>query len=84
MVNLDNLKPRDILRQLGSNPVGSSYLKLLDFINKRVREIQGQMVTQTDMDEVKRLQGRAQELTDMLRGMTRKPLEEQKTGGFTG
>ena len=77
-------KPKEILRLIGSAPTADTYLKLTRFITARLAEIQGQYKMQTDMDEVKRLQGRELELDEMLKGMTRKPLSDQHTGGFTG
>lgn len=77
-------KPKEILRLIGAAPTADTYLKLERFITARLAEIQGQYKLQTDMDEVKRLQGRELELNDMLKGMTRRTLSDQHTGGFTG
>jgi hypothetical protein len=58
-------------------------MQLRDYAEARLSEIQNNLLLETDMDNVKRLQGRAGELKDLLAGLDRKPVVEQFTGSFS-
>lgn len=73
---------RSMLDKLKRNPDNSFYLTLREFCIARQYEIQEEMVKETDMDNVKRLQGRAIELKDMLDSLTRKPVVNKHDGAY--
>lgn len=75
-------KAKELVNLMKSSPDSTSYLRLVDYCNTRIVEIQGLLVKETDMDEVKRLQGRATELFELLSGLVRKPVTNQYTGSF--
>lgn len=75
-------KAKELIAQLKSNPDNKSYLRLVEYCTTRIYEIQGLLVKETDMNEVQRLQGRATELSELLSGLTRKPVAKQHTGAF--
>ena len=75
-------KSKKLIDQLKSNPDNASYLRLVEYATTRVYEIQEMLVTETDPDKLFRLQGRATELNELLKGLTRKPVTEQYTGSF--
>lgn len=76
-------RSRELLAGLQRNPDNQFYMQLRDYINRRSEEIRDLLCNETDMDEVKRLQGRAGELKDLLAGLDRKPVVEQYTGSFS-
>ena len=81
--NLAKKRSRELLVSLQRNPDNQFYMQLRDYINRRSEEIRDLMCNETDMDEVKRLQGRAGELKDLLVGLDRKPVVDQYTGAFS-
>ena len=78
-----NKRSRDLLKGLQRNPDNQFYMQLRDYISARSEEIRDLICLETDMDEVKRLQGRAGELKDLLAGLNRKPVVDQYTGSFS-
>jgi hypothetical protein len=56
-------------------------MELLEF---RLSVIKDQLIRATDDNEFKRLQGRGQELNEMIAALTRRPVEKSmSTGAFT-
>ena len=58
------------------------FCNLTEYLELRMTLQKDLIVNTTDMDEVKRLQGRCHELSEMLKALTRKPVEQQPTGAF--
>jgi hypothetical protein len=55
----------------------------MDLLEFRLSVIKDQLIKAND-DEYKRLQGRGQELSEMITALTRKPVKEQAfTGSFS-
>lgn len=75
-------KTQALLDVIRRNPDNHFYLTLKEFVETRIYEIQEQLVKEKDMDEVKRLQGKADELQTILKGLTRKPVVNTYDGGF--
>jgi hypothetical protein len=56
----------------------------MGLLNFRLSVIKNQMIRVTDDNELKRLQGRGQELDEMIAALTRRPVEKSmSTGAFT-
>jgi len=79
---LDKQRTRQIIDSMKRNVDGSFYLMLTEYLKIRIYEIQELLVKTDASHEIYRLQGRATELTEMLKALSRKPLAEQATGAF--
>lgn len=67
---------------LKRNPDNQFYLDLVKLLEFRLDVVKKQLVKAVEEGEMKRIQGRALELTELLQGLQRKPVQEQHTGAF--
>ena len=69
---------------LRRNPDNQFFVDLMSLLEFRMSVIKDQLVMATDDNEFKRLQGRGQEIHEMITALTRKPVSanKQKTGAF--
>lgn len=79
MANSDVKKHIESLKR---NPDGAAYKVLLHYLELRIEHCKDLLIKETDMDEVKRIQGRAMEIRDMLSGLTRKPVVNKFDGAY--
>jgi ppGpp synthetase/RelA/SpoT-type nucleotidyltranferase len=79
--NLDKTK-KQLIDNLKSNTENRFYNSLLQYLDLRVEEVKTELVQETDMDNVKRLQGRGKELEEFRTSLVRKKLKPQVTGSF--
>jgi hypothetical protein len=61
---------------------GAMYQLLLKYLELRIADLKDRLLTETDMDEVKRIQGRGLEIRDMLAGLTRRPVAIEFDGAY--
>jgi ppGpp synthetase/RelA/SpoT-type nucleotidyltranferase len=78
---LDKTK-KQLIDNLKSNTENRFYNSLLQYLDLRVEEVKTELVQETDMDNVKRLQGRGKELEEFRTSLVRKKLKPQVTGSF--
>ena len=68
---------------LRRNPDNQFFVDLMALLEFRLSAIKDQLIKVTDDSEFKRLQGRGQEIDDMITALTRKPVtSKQITGSF--
>jgi hypothetical protein len=79
---LDKSKPRQLIDGMKRNTDSHFYLSLTEYLQTRLYEIQELLCRTDDTHDIYRLQGRANELEDFLKALTRKPVTEQHTGSF--
>ena len=77
MANLTTL-----YNSLRRNTDNSFYLDLIKLLEFKLDIAKSQLVDAVDVDEMKRLQGRAAELKEILVALQRKPIKSQLTGAF--
>ena len=79
MVNGDKKHLMDSMKR---NPDGAVYKLLLKYLELRIADLKEKLLTETDMDEVKRIQGRGLEIRDMILALTRKPVVNEFDGAY--
>jgi hypothetical protein len=73
----------ELINRLKRNTDNQFFLDLVQLLEFRLSVIKDQLVKCTDEPETKRLQGRGQELQELITDLTRKPLvSKQATGAF--
>jgi hypothetical protein len=72
----------ELYNSLKRNTDNQFYLDLIKLLEFRLDTAKGQLVDAVDIDEMKRLQGRAAELKDILTALQRRPIQSQQTGAF--
>jgi hypothetical protein len=69
---------------LKRNPDNQFFIDLMNLLEFRLSVIKDQLIKVTDDNEYKRIQGRGQELSEMITALTRRSVEKTKaTGAFT-
>lgn len=59
------------------------YTDLIEYLELKLTLQKDTLVSAVDMDEIKRIQGRCLEISDMLKALTRKPVQtSNSTGSF--
>jgi len=72
-----------LYKKLKTNTDSRLYQDLITLLEFRKDTILKQFIECVDYEETIRLQGRAKELSDLLQGLTRKPIEDShSTGAF--
>jgi len=71
-----------LINALKSHPDNQSYLNLVSYLEFRLTVIQTQLVMANGIEEISKLQGRAQEVSSFLADLRREPIEKQYTGSF--
>lgn len=71
-----------LIDDLKINTDNRFYNALLRYLTLRVDEVKAELMKETDMDNVKRLQGRGTELEEFRASLTRKKLQSQYDGSF--
>lgn len=77
-----NTKQKEYITSMKRNPDGTQYQLLLKYLELRVGLLKDQLLTESDMDEVKRIQGRGLEINDLLKALTRKPVVNEFDGAY--
>lgn len=77
-----NINGKQYLDSLKRNPDGTYYKILLKYAELRIEYLKDELMKERDMDEVKRIQGQALEMTNLLKGLTRKPVVNKFDGAF--
>jgi hypothetical protein len=72
----------ELYTSLKRNPDNTFYVDLVKLLEFRLATVKDQLIKAVDTDEMKRLQGRGAELSDMLSALQRKPVKAQHTGSF--
>jgi len=71
-----------LINALKTNPNNQSYLNLVAYLEFRLSTILAQLMLANGIEEIAKLQGRGQEVSDFLADLRRKPIEKQYTGSF--
>ena len=79
---MDNTNKLGLINALKTNPEYSWYLNLVAYLEFRLAAIQGQLIKANGIEEISKLQGRAQEVDDFLTDLRRKPVQKQYSGSF--
>lgn len=77
-----NTKTKSYMDSLKQHPEGTQYQILIKYLELRSAELKDRLVIETDSDEIKRIQGRAREIRDMLKGLTRRPIVNEFDGAY--
>jgi hypothetical protein len=76
-------KANELINSMKRNTDNQFYLNLVGYLELQLELKKTMLVGADDMDEVKRIQGRCRELSDMLKALTRKPVNvSQHSGAF--
>jgi len=73
---------QEYITSMKRNPDGAQYKLLLKYLELRIGALKDQLLTESDMDEIKRIQGRGLEINDMLKALTRKPVVNEFDGAY--
>jgi ppGpp synthetase/RelA/SpoT-type nucleotidyltranferase len=71
-----------LFNNLKRSPDNQFYIDLTTLLNAKLDTVKDQLVESNDTEDILRLQGRAKELTELLKGLTRKPIKKQFDGAF--
>ena len=75
-------KQQELSSAMKRNTDSPFFSNLTEYLELRLTLQKDSLVTAVDIDEVKRIQGRCLELSEMLKALTRKPVQAQSTGAF--
>jgi hypothetical protein len=73
---------QELMDSMRRNTDNQFFRNLVDYLSLRLRLHKDMLVNAVDVDEIKRLQGRCLELSEMLRALQRPPIQAQSTGSF--
>jgi hypothetical protein len=79
---VNNKNRKVLLGLLKSHPTGESFINLTNYLEFQIETIKDKLMRVTDEDDIKRLQGRGLELTELLLDLRRIPVAPQATGAF--
>lgn len=71
-----------LYNSLRRNTDNSFYLDLVKLLEFKLDTVKNQLIDAVEINDMKRLQGRAAELKEMLTALQRKPIVRQQTGAF--
>lgn len=73
---------KTLMTSLKAHPDNDAFINLTTYLEFRISVIEKQLVKALEDDEIKRLQGRALELTEFLEDLRRRPVDANAS--FTG
>jgi hypothetical protein len=75
-------KQQELIKAMKRNTNSQFYSDLTSYLELRIGIQKDSLVSAVDMDEIKRIQGRVLEMQELLKALTRKPVQAQSTGAF--
>lgn len=79
---MDKSKSKQLIDNMKRNTESGLYLNLHEYLKLREKEIQTLLCKTDDVHDIFRLQGRALEMSEFLKALSRKPLTDQYSGAF--